>query len=217
MIDKTLVEIDHFVIAAITLEAGVKYIEKKLGVTMPFGGTHQKMATHNHLMRIGESVFLELIAINPDIKPQREPRWYNLDNQEMQNRIAEQPKLITWVIRTDNLEQSIKTANIPISDIETVSRGNLTWKITVPEDGSLQEEGIFPTIIQWPENVKPWEQMKDLGIKFDKATLYHPSLDQLQQNLKNIGLSDSRIAFNQSKKKVIKLELSKTDNIKITI
>ena len=214
---KTQVEIDHFVIAATSLETGVNHIEKKLGVTMPFGGTHLKMGTHNHLMRIAESVFLEVIAINTDIKPERTPRWFDLDNPQMQNHISQEPKLITWVIRTNNIEKTVKTANIPINNIETVSRGNLTWKITVPKDGSLREDGLFPTFIQWPDDVKPWENMKDLGIRFEQATLKHPAPENLQKSIENIGISDTRISFKKSENKYIKLELQKPNNEKIII
>ena len=58
--------IDHLVIAAETLEQGAEYVLKMLGVDIPFGGVHPKMGTHNLLMQLGNTLFLEVIAINPD-------------------------------------------------------------------------------------------------------------------------------------------------------
>jgi hypothetical protein len=42
--------IDHLVIGASSLDQGVAYVEAVLGATMPFGGVHLQMGTHNHLM-----------------------------------------------------------------------------------------------------------------------------------------------------------------------
>jgi len=65
-----LVNLDHLVIAASSLEQGVDYVRKMLGVDIPFGGVHSAMGTHNHLMQLGNSVFLEVIAINNEIAAQ---------------------------------------------------------------------------------------------------------------------------------------------------
>ena len=70
--------IDHLVIAAGTLEQGVAYVRECLGVSMPFGGVHAKMGTHNHLMQLGNDSFLEVIAINRDIEPPDRPRWFGM-------------------------------------------------------------------------------------------------------------------------------------------
>ncbi len=60
-------KLDHLVVAAKGLRQGVEYIRKELGVDMPFGGEHPKIGTHNHLIQLGDDVFLEVIAINPDL------------------------------------------------------------------------------------------------------------------------------------------------------
>ena len=67
-------KIDHLVIGAESLIQGVEYVKSCLGVEMPFGGVHVKMGTHNHLMRLGDGIFLEIIAINPEIDPPNRPR-----------------------------------------------------------------------------------------------------------------------------------------------
>jgi hypothetical protein len=56
---------DHLTVAASSLEAGVAHVERCLGVVVPPGGAHPLMATHNHLMRLGEGAFLEIIAPIP--------------------------------------------------------------------------------------------------------------------------------------------------------
>lgn len=67
--------IDHLVIGAATLFQGVAYVKECLGVDIPYGGVHMTMGTHNHLMKLGDEIFLEVIAINPDIERIEHPRW----------------------------------------------------------------------------------------------------------------------------------------------
>lgn len=212
-----ITEPDHFVIAARTLKEGVDYIHSKLGVVIPKGGEHPKMGTHNHLMNLGNT-FLEIIAINPDQQPQRMPRWYNLDSEQLQKQLSQSPKLITWVVRTNNIEEAASKTSINLGKIEKVSRGNLTWKITVPEDGSLPENGIFPTLIQWPENVKPWENMQNLGYNFLKLQISHPSPQMIAGELSRLSHDNADIEISESKNTTLQLQLinSKQEIIKVT-
>ena len=43
--------IDHLVIGAADLTQGIDYANECLGVDMPYGGVHEKMGTHNHLLK----------------------------------------------------------------------------------------------------------------------------------------------------------------------
>ena len=62
------------------------------------------MGTHNHLMRLGRGIFLELIAVNPAAPAPTRPRWYGLDDPFVRARLAEGPQLLTWVVNTPQLE-----------------------------------------------------------------------------------------------------------------
>ena len=58
--------IDHITVTAATLEAGARAVEQALGVRALSGGTHPRMGTHNLLLRLGDTLFLEIIAIQPE-------------------------------------------------------------------------------------------------------------------------------------------------------
>ena len=96
--------IDHIVVVASSLDIGIKYVYEKLGVMPQKGGVHEKMGTHNYLLNLGNSTYLEVIAINPDSPKPGRPRWFGLDTIET----AAKPRLLTWVARTDDINAAKK-------------------------------------------------------------------------------------------------------------
>ena len=55
--------VDHLAVAASSLDAST--LERVLGVPLAGGGKHDRMGTHNRLLRLGSDAYLELIAIDP--------------------------------------------------------------------------------------------------------------------------------------------------------
>ena len=183
-------ELDHIVLAASSLGAGVSYVEEMLGVCVPDGGKHPLMGTHNCLMQIGNGCFLEIIAIDPDAPVPSRPRWFNLDDTRVQTRIAERPRLHTWVVRTDDIENAVAASPIPPGQIEEGRRGERVWNITIPEDGSMPEGGLFPTLIEWPDFTGPASGMADLGCKLVALKITHSDPERLTTALTAIGAQD---------------------------
>lgn len=186
----TRCQLDHLVVAAKTLEAGIAHVEDKLGVVVPYGGKHPLMGTHNCLMQLGPKAFFEIIAIDPDAQKPPRPRWYALDDPHVQSRIAEHPRLLTWVVRTTDLKTTAAASPISPGPIEEGRRGDLVWHITIPEDGSMPEGGLFPTLIQWPEHLGPdgpAPRMVDLGCTLDGLRISHPEPERLETALTAIG------------------------------
>ena len=182
-----LCELDHLVIAARTLDAGVRFIRERLGVEIPPGGRHESMGTHNHLMRLGRGSFLEVIAIDPEAQDPARPRWYGLDDPAMRARLRDGPSLITWVIRTADIVAAVDAAAIPLGTITRVSRGALSWRLTVPDDGHMPGGGTIPHLIEWDKALRPWEQMADLGCSLAALTLADPDGDWLHDVLRSLG------------------------------
>ena len=106
------VVLDHLIIAAATLEQGCDYVASGLGVRPQPGGKHVAMGTHNALLRLGPRTYLEVIAIDPaGVAPAR-PRWFDLDDVRMRAALAEGPRLVHFVARTDDIEALARNPKI---------------------------------------------------------------------------------------------------------
>lgn len=142
------------------------------------------MGTHNRLLRLGERVYLEVIAANPSAPPPGRPRWFRLDEPDA----VRAPRLATWVARTEDVRAGAAASTEPLGTIEQMSRGALEWLITVRQDGSLLMDGVAPTVIQWPRGVHPADMMPESGCRLLALEAFHPEPDRLQALLRSIGL-----------------------------
>lgn len=185
--DSMKTRIDHLVIGAGTLELGVTYAKECLGVDIPYGGVHLKMGTHNHLMQLGDSVFLEIIALHHEIDPPAAPRWYGLDDPFVRSTIEKEPAVLTWVVNTRDLNGLMAQANFCLGQLELICRGNLNWFFGLPEDGRLFAGGMLPYAIEWQTDIHPAARMADLGCRLQALELFHPHPGWLRASLDSIG------------------------------
>ena len=191
--------LDHLVVAAATLEAGVAYVREATGLAMPYGGAHSVMATHNHLMRLGEDCFLEAIAPDPAREPER-ARWYALEDPPTA------PMLATFALRTDDLDAALALLPPEFGRPIEVSRGTLSWRFAVADDGSLPHQGAVPALIEWPHGARPWEGMADLGASLVRLTVEHPQADAIAVVLRP-HLADLRLVYRAGPRVRLRAEL----------
>ncbi|WP_226738773.1 VOC family protein [Microvirga lenta] len=182
--------LDHIVIGARTLEEGVSYIRDVLEVTIPPGGKHPLMGTHNCLMKIGAGTFLEVIATDPASPKPPRPRWFALDEEAQQARIQERPRIIAWVAGTRTLSAHLSTSPTDMGRPIGLSRGGLTWRIGIRDDGSLPEQGLLPVLIEWPSGENPSSQMAEFGIRLERLRLHSPRPAALSDALHGIRSRD---------------------------
>jgi hypothetical protein len=158
-----MAEFDHLVVAASSLDQGTAWLERRLGVALSEGGRHAAMGTHNRLLRLGETCYLELIAIDPAAPPPRRPRWFGLDEPALRVRLAQRPRLIHWVARSTDLAREAAACPEPLGEILAMERGDFRWRITVPGDGHAPGGGLVPTLIQWDVPAHPAARLPDAG------------------------------------------------------
>ena len=185
--DQPILNLDHIVMGADRLEAGLADLTKRLAVEVPTGGKHPLMSTHNRLMSLGDGSFFELIAIDPEGPKPAQPRWYSLDDPATKERLIKRPRALTWVVNTDDLDSVVAHSPVDLGEIIPVQRGDLTWRLTVPKDGHLAGEGLIPAFIEWDQKPPPGTKMPDLGVRLEEISLSHPdpkTLDNILTKLR---------------------------------
>ena len=181
--------LDHLAIAAGRLGEGIDFVEEMLGVRMPLGGKHPLMNTHNAVMKLGDRLYLEVIAVDPEAGPPVRPRWFGLDSAATRARLAaEGPRLIAWLVRTDDIAASLAAGGPELGQPLAMSRGDLAWQIAVRPDGAVPLGGLAPVLLQWPPGVHPAAQrMPDLGVKLLGLTLRAAKPEPLRASLARFG------------------------------
>ena len=183
-----MTSIDHLVLGTGDLARGKAWLERFLGVTLSDIGTHQRMGTHNRLLSLGPDCYLELIAIDPAAPVPFMPRWFGLDTLDVQERIAQKPRLLGWVARTDAIDGlSEKTGGL-LGSVQSMQRGDFKWRITIPDDGYAVEAGLVPTLIQWDVAHHPCQRLPDQGCRLEWMEAAHPNPAKIRYLLGELGL-----------------------------
>ncbi len=182
--------LDHIVIAARTLDEGANYVRRLLGVEIPDGGRHEIMGTHNRVMSLGAGVYLEVIAVNPEMRPPAYPRWFGLDDPHIQQTLHRGPALLTWAVNTDDLDSLVRNSAVSLGEVKPAQRDNLRWKAALTEDGRMPGAGFVPLCIQWQVDFHPSQFMHNPGCSINSLTLYHAKYHWLANALESIGANN---------------------------
>lgn len=151
--------LDHLAIAAETLDSGIAWARETLGVEPDAGGAHPMMGTHNRLLSLGPSEYLEIISIDAGAPAPPRPRWFGLDS------FRGDPRLVGWVARGTDIASPLGTT------LTAASRGDLRWQIAIPDDGKLQGGGALPMLIDWQGGPHPSERLPDRGLRLMRLEL----------------------------------------------
>lgn len=174
--------LDHLTVVAPTLEAGSAYVEAALGVPPGAGRAHPNMATHNLLLSLGPTVYLEVISPDPQAAPVTRSRWFGLDHVPP----GSAPRLAAWVASTDD----IAGAMVPeLGDVETMRRESHTWQMTVRPDGHVPLDGAAPLLIQRSSSVHPAAALPPSGLHLQRLRIRHPQPAQVLALLARMGLA----------------------------
>jgi hypothetical protein len=200
--------IDHLVVGAASLEEGVRWCQRTLGVTPEPGGSHALFGTHNRLLRLKSAghplAYLEIIAIDPSASPTRDShlaRWFDLDGPTIRHQLSQQgPQLLHWVASVPNIKAAVADwhaldidRGVVIEAARPTSQGLLQWKITVRDDGQRLMGGALPTLIEWGAD-HPARAMGGPALELRSLSLQHPHAEPLQSALAAIGLNDIPVA-----------------------
>lgn len=192
-------QLDHLVVAAATLDEGVRWCEATFGIRPEAGGQHKNMGTHNRLLRIDSEVFpkayLEIIAIDPVATRPQHARWFDMDDPALQWRLLRDgPQLAHFVARVPDVHAALAAwhaLNIERGEAIAASRatpqGLLQWQISVRHDGQRLFDGCLPTLIEW-RDAHPCEALPGSGLSLQRLEIDHPQSHKLDQAFHAVGL-----------------------------
>ena len=178
--------VDHLLFGAPVLEHGLDVIERVLGTRPERGGHHPRYGTHNALLSLGPTTYLEVIAPDPELTPP--PRGIPFGLAELVS-----PRLVTWVLRSEQIEHrvvSARKAGTILGPIETGTRQrpdgtDLSWKATDPYAVSL--DGAVPFVISWGDTPHPAASASAAGTLVD-LRIEHDRPDGVREALAGLSV-----------------------------
>ena len=168
-----MLEIDHIVVTAATLDEGTVFLEAALGVALSDIGHHEKMGTHNRLIGLGNGVYAEVIAIDPDGADPGVPRWYGLDDH------AGSPRLSHWAARSTDLGASLENAPPGVGVPKSLQRAHYRWRFAIPPTGHLPFDDMVPALLQWEGDAHPAAALPTHGCALIGLFVTHPDMEKM--------------------------------------
>lgn len=178
-------KLDHIAFVAQSLEQAQAYAAQRFGVTLPAGGKHPSMGTHNLVTRIAPGVFLEFIAIDPEAAPPNRARWFALDRLMREGALEEAPQLFGWVASVPDLARNASES--PQHALLEVTRGDLRWHFFHRKDGEAEAGGCWPALIDWAGGQSPVDRMQDVGLRLHQFQLAHPEMAAIREKFHQLG------------------------------
>lgn len=182
-----MLQLDHLAVVASDLREGCAAVEETLGVAMQPGGQHAHFGTHNQLLGLEDGLYLEVIAVDPNAPDPGVTRWFDLDRMEGA------PRLGNWICRSDDLNAAVARfpqAGRPVA----LARGDLNWRMAVPDTGRLPYDNLFPALMQWDCAAHPAERLAPSGCRLQRLVVAHPEAGELAAQLAPY-LTDERVVF----------------------
>ncbi|MEZ5675643.1 Glyoxalase-like domain-containing protein [Thalassovita litoralis] len=185
-----MLSLDHIAVAARTLKEGRAFVEQALGISLQKGGQHPRFGTHNLLIGLEDGLYLEVIAVDPQADLPPDPRWFRLDEFE------DDPCLHNWICRTEDMAADLPRMPVGAGRVVALARGDLRWKMAVPEDGRLPYDETCPALIQW-QGRHPAAGLKQSGARLLRLVVRHPEADTLAAEMAPL-LDDPRVVFERA-------------------
>lgn len=178
--------LDHLVIASPHPAVARSELEELFGLPFVVGGKHPTEGTRNWIMRLGETAYLELLAIDPDNSQIAAPRWMGVD-------LVQQTQVVRWAMKSDQLAAQAKLLAQYRPDLGVVKTGSrvttngdiLNWQLSMPAAAPTVE--LAPFLIDWQNSVHPAVGLAP-ALELVQFNLVHPQPETLQALFEQLGV-----------------------------
>ena len=184
-----MLKLDHLTVIAPTLAEGVDHVRACLDLDVPFGQRHAYMGTHNHLLQLGDMVYLEIVALDPNATRPDRSRWFGLDDQEQVRRDWDAGcRLRGWVARTDNIDGALRGRENIFGRKVELPTNNPSFDFAIPDNGSLPFGGGVPSIIDRRGKSRSMTSIADRNARLRGFSLDHPHADMIRALLRDLAI-----------------------------
>jgi catechol 2,3-dioxygenase-like lactoylglutathione lyase family enzyme len=179
------ITLDHLAIFAPRLDQGVEWVREVLGVVPSAGGQHPHMGTHNRLLRLGDDMFLEIIARDPGAeRPTKHQTWFELgDDAATSANWGQGLRLRGMIARTSGLPHAISRAPDELGAPMRLTRGEREWMFGVRADGKLPRGGTLPHLMDPGAHGPGGPRMPDQGCRLVHLVLETPDDESVIKSL----------------------------------
>lgn len=186
-----MLKLDHLTITAPTLIEGIAHLRACLDLDIPFGQRHAYMGTHNHLLQLGNGVYLEVIAVDPEAISPGRPRWFGLDDSKaVLADWADGRRFRGWVARTDSIDAVMSGRDNIFGRKVPLPQDDPKFDFSLPDDGSLPLGGAAPSLIDRRGKSRAMNTIADLGAKLVSWSLEHPAPAMISKLYRDIGVDE---------------------------
>lgn len=176
--------IDHLVYADPSLDTAVADMERRFGVRAGGGGQHLGQGTHNVMLALGPTTYLELIAPDPLQPEPPKPRPYGVSG-------VRHGGLVGWALACDDIEEAAHAARRLGFDLGPVIEGSrrtadgdiLRWRLT---ENALTA-GAVPFLINWGATQHPAASAPH-GLRLDSFHVKHTDPGRLRRLLDGLDV-----------------------------
>ncbi|HEV7260246.1 MAG TPA: VOC family protein [Bosea sp. (in: a-proteobacteria)] len=173
--ERASLQLDHLTVIAPDLTEGVAHVRACLDLDVPFGQRHQYMGSHNHLLQLGGSVYLEIVALDPAGRSPGRARWFGLDDQKSLRAAWDTGRRLRgWVARTHAIDAVLAGRSALFGRKVALPFGAPVFDFAIPDDGSLPLDGVLPSLIDRRGKPRSMATMADLGARLESFVLEHP-------------------------------------------
>ncbi|HYN20786.1 MAG TPA: VOC family protein [Thermoanaerobaculia bacterium] len=171
-------QVDHLVLGVSDLNAGIEEFRSRTGVEPVFGGNHPNGGTRNALASLGDGIYIEIIAPNPDAE--LSPMFGSLKNLSTLTPIM-------WAAAVDDAEAakallvSKGHAATPVMKGSRVKPDGsvLKWQtVAVPSSSSY-----LPFFIQWDKDSTHPSKSSPAGCSLVSLSITDPNPEALEKLL----------------------------------
>ncbi|MEO8349157.1 MAG: VOC family protein [Acidobacteriota bacterium] len=179
---------DHLILGASDLDAGIAWFEKATGVKAVLGGVHPGVGTRNALAWLGGKRYLEILA--PD--PAQAEFKFRIDVRKLT-----EPRLVNWAAGTADVEAVAKRGAATGYELFGPRAGSrarpdgktLRWELLgVMHD--LEANGVdpIPFFIEWTADSVHPSQESPTGCELTALAIEHPNSAKVKKVLSALGL-----------------------------